>query len=61
MSEKAITISLKNLLKGHSKVDQKAIAQSNQRIKKVMKSTVQDFQKKQRASMEKASRIVLNA
>jgi DNA topoisomerase VI subunit A len=61
MSEKTITISLENMLKGHPRMDEKAVAQSSQRIKKLMKSAVQDFKKKQRTSMEIASRTVLNA
>ena len=42
-------------------MDEKAVAQSSQRINKLMKSAVQDFKKKQRASLEKASRTIINA
>ena len=61
MSEKTTTISLENMLKGHPRMDEKDVAQSSLRIKKLMKSVVQDFKKKQRASLEIASRTVLNA
>jgi hypothetical protein len=61
MSEKTTTISLENMLKGHPRMDEKAVAQSSQRINKLMKSAVQDFKKKQRASLEKASRTIINA
>ena len=61
MSEKTTIISLESMLKGHPTMDEKAMAESNQRIQKLMKAVVRDFKKKQRASIEKASRIIINA
>lgn len=61
MSEKTITISLEDMLKGHPRLDDKAVAQSNERISKIMKAVVRDFKKKQRASWEIASKTILNA
>ena len=61
MSNQKTKISLSIMLKDHSRVTKEHIAQTNQRIKVVMKETVRDFQKKQRTSLEKASQIVLNA
>jgi len=54
-------ISLDALLKDKPRVAAADVAQTNQRIKKVMKETSRDFQKKQRISLEKAAQIVLNA
>lgn len=56
-----IKVSLKNKLQGHEKVAREIIDQSNQRINTIMKKAVRDFQKKQRISWEKASKILLNA
>jgi len=61
MPAKKTTISLSDLLKDHDRLSGTVVAQFNQRIKARMKNTVRDFQKKQRISLEKASRIVLNA
>ena len=61
MSNQRKTISLSNTLKDHPRVKKEIVAESNQRIKEVMKETVRDFQKKQRTSLEKASQIILNA
>jgi hypothetical protein len=61
MPAKKTTISLSDLLKDRDRVHGTVVAQFNQRIKARMKNTVRDFQKKQRISLEKASRIVLNA
>jgi hypothetical protein len=55
------TISLSNMLKDHPRVSEEVVARFNQRINERMKVVVRDFQKKQRTSLEKASRIVLNA
>ena len=53
--------SLKNKLSGIAKVPTETVAESSNRISIVMKGAVRDFQKKQKASIEKASQIVLNA
>lgn len=56
-----VKISLKNKLEGLNTVPSQIVAESNNRINIVMKEAVRDFQKKQKTSIEKASRIVLNA
>jgi hypothetical protein len=61
MSKQKTKISLSFMLKDHSRVENHQIAESNQRIKIVMKETVRDFQKKHKTSIERASQIVLNA
>ena len=61
MNSQRKKISLSAKLKDHIRVKKEVVAESNQRIKAVMKETVRDFQKKQRTSLEKASRIILNA
>jgi len=61
MSKQKTKISLSFMLKDHSRVENQQIAESNQRIKIVMKETVRDFQKKHKTSIERASQIVLNA
>jgi predicted HTH domain antitoxin len=55
------TISLSNMLKDHPRVSEEVVARFNQRINERMKVVVRDLQKKQRISLEKASRIILNA
>ncbi len=61
MSNQETKVSLSAMLQGHAVVPGKVVAQTNHRIKGVMKDAVRNFQKKQRASLEKASQIVLNA
>lgn len=61
MSEKTTTISLEEMLKGHPRMDEKAMAESNQRIQRIMKAFVRDFKRKQRISWEIASRTIINA
>ena len=61
MPGKKTTISLNDLLKGHEPMSGEVVAGFNQRIKEKMKNTVRDYQKKQRTSLEKASRTILNA
>ena len=61
MSEKTKTISLEEMLKGHPRMDEKAVAESSQRINELMKVAVRDFKKKQRLSWEIASRTIINA
>jgi hypothetical protein len=61
MPTKKSTISLSDLLNGEKRMDGVVVARSNRRISERMKKTVREFQKKQRISLEKASRTVLNA
>ena len=53
--------STRNLPKGYRVVSANSVAKANDRIKTVMQNTIRDNQKKQRISIDKASRIVLNA
>ena len=59
MSNKITTISLSELLKNEGRVSKKVVAQTNQRIKEVMKDTVRDFQKKQKTSFKSGLKIKL--
>jgi hypothetical protein len=61
MKSRKTVISLDDMLKDHPRMDDAVVAQSSQRINAIMKDVVRDFKKKQWASLEKASRIVLNA
>lgn len=49
------------MLKGHAPMSGEVVAGFNQRIKTQMKKTVRDYQKKQRTSLEKVSRTILNS
>ena len=49
------------MLKNYPRMDKEVVARSSQRINAIMKDVVRDFKKKQRLSLESASRIVLNA
>jgi len=60
-TSKKSTISFSDLLNGQRRIDGDVVAPFNRRISERMNKTVREFQKKQRSSLEKASRIVLNA
>lgn len=55
------SISLSSAMTGHKRISQAAIAKSNTRIKTVMSEVIRENQKKQKISIEKASKMVLNS
>ena len=61
MSTKRFKLSTNKLPKGAKVISGKTVARFNQRLSEAMKDVDRDFQRKQRASADKANRIVLNA
>jgi hypothetical protein len=61
MSVTIIKISANKLPKGGRLVSDAQQAKANKRLRKIMISSVRENQKKQRKSLERASKTVLNA
>lgn len=61
MSQKTYRVTTASLIKKTKSVPTNTVKAFNKRVSIAMKEIDRDFQKKQRVSLDKAARIVLNA